>query len=317
MQNAFLAQTCPKLPRLSSRIVPASMLPIAIHADRALTPFEEISDAVIVIQGSKISAVGARGKVAMPRGAREITAKGKTIGPGFVDVHIPGAGGHDVMEGTPEPLEIIAATVAKHGTTSLVATTVTASGMETCRSIADSANFILNEGLSPARGLSADILGIHFEGPFISHARRGVHPPEWIAAPSPAMLLRFLTEARGTGLILTLAPELPGSLKLIAVAREAVLVVSLGHTDANLEQAQAAIAAGARHAAHVLNAMRPFSHRETGVVGAGITSDDVSTELIADGVHVDATALRMLLSLKSPDRVILVNDGISATGMPD
>lgn len=293
------------------------MLPIAIHADRALTPFEEIPDAVIVIQGSKISAVGPRGKVAMPRGAREIAAKGKTIVPGFVDVHIHGAGGHDVMEGTPEALEIIAATVAQHGTTSLVATTVTAGEMETCRSVADIANFILNEGLSPARGLSAEILGIHFEGPFISHARRGVHPSEWIAVPSPAMLMRFLTVARGTGLILTLAPELPGALKLIAVAREAGLVVSLGHTDANLEQAQAAIAAGARHAAHVFNAMRPFSHRETGVLGAVLTSPDVSTELIADGVHVDATAIRMLLSLKSPDRVILISDGISATGMPD
>jgi N-acetylglucosamine-6-phosphate deacetylase len=293
------------------------MLPIAIHADRAFTPFEEISDAVIVIQGAKISAVGPRGKVAMPRGAREIAARGKTIVPGFVDVHIHGAGGHDVMEGTPEALEIIAATVARHGTTSLVATTVTASEMETSRSIADIANFILNEGLSPARGLSAEILGIHFEGPFISHTRRGVHPPEWIAAPSPAMLIRFLTEARGTGLILTLAPELPGALELIAVAREAGLVVSLGHTDANLEQAQAAIAAGARHAAHVFNAMRPFSHRETGVLGAVFTSPDVSAELIADGVHVDATAIRMLLSLKSPDRVILVSDGISATGMPD
>jgi N-acetylglucosamine-6-phosphate deacetylase len=293
------------------------MLPIAIHADRALTPFEEISDAVIVIQGTKISAVGPRGKVAMPRGAREIAAKGKTIVPGFVDVHIHGAGGHDVMEGTPEALEIIAATVAKHGTTSLVATTVTASEMETCRSIADIANFILNEGLSPARGLSAEILGLHFEGPFISHARRGVHPPEWIAAPSSAMLMRFLAEARGTGLILTLAPELPGALELIAVAREAGLVVSLGHTDANLEQALAAIAAGARHAAHVFNAMRPFSHRDTGVLGAVFTSADVSAELIADGVHVDSTAIRVLLGLKSADRVILVSDGISATGMPD
>src|SRR6202790_4749845 len=112
------------------------MLPIAIHADRALTPFEEISDSVIVIQGATISAVGQRGKVAMPRGAREIAAKGTTIVPGFVDIHIHGAGGHDVMEGTPEALEIVAATVALHGTTSMVATTVTASEIETRESVA-------------------------------------------------------------------------------------------------------------------------------------------------------------------------------------
>src|ERR1700730_1513961 len=139
------------------------MLPIAIHADRALTPFEEISDVVIVIQGSKISALGPRGKVAMPRGAREIAAKGKTIVPGFVDVHIHGAGGHDVMEATPEALEIIAATVARHGTTSLLATTVTASEPETRRSVAGIAGFILQSGQEPVRELSAEILGIHFE----------------------------------------------------------------------------------------------------------------------------------------------------------
>ena len=293
------------------------MLPIAIHADRALTPFEEISDAVVVIQGSKISAVGERGKVEVPRGAREIAARGKTIVPGFVDVHIHGAGGHDVMEGTREALEIIAATVARYGTTSLVATTVTASEMQTCRSVAGIARFILATGLSPARELGAEILGIHFEGPFISHARRGVHPAEWIAAPSPALLSRFLEEAQGTGEILTLAPELPGALELIAAARKAGLVVSLGHTDASYEQAQAAIAAGARHATHVFNAMRPFSHRETGVVGAVLTSPDVSAELIADGIHVDAAAMRMLLDLKTPERVILVSDGTAATGMPD
>jgi N-acetylglucosamine-6-phosphate deacetylase len=293
------------------------MLPIAIHAERALTPFEEIPDAVVVIQGAKITAVGPRGKVSMPRGAREVAGKGGTVVPGFVDVHIHGAGGRDVMEGTPEALEIVAATVAEYGTTSLVATTVTASEPETKRSVAGIANFILNEGLSPARELSAEILGIHFEGPFISPARRGVHPPEWIAAPSPPMLKAVLAAAQGTGLILTLAPELPGALELIALAREAGLVVSLGHTDANLGQAMAAIAAGARHAAHVFNAMRPFSHRDPGVLGAVFTSPAVSAELIADGVHVDSTAIRMLLGLKSPDRVILVSDGISATGMPD
>jgi N-acetylglucosamine-6-phosphate deacetylase len=293
------------------------MQPIVIHADRAFTPFEEIPDAVVVIQGSKISAVGQRGKVDLPRGGRELNAGGRTVVPGFVDVHIHGAGGHDVMEGTREALDIVTATVAARGTTSLVATTVTASERETRDSVAGIAHFILNTSQYPARELTAEILGIHFEGPFISPARRGVHPAKWIAPPSPEMLAQFLAEARGTAQILTLAPELPRAIELISAARKAGLVVSLGHTDATFEQAQAAIEAGASHAAHVFNAMRPFSHRGTGVIGAVLTSPKVSAELIADGVHVDEAAMRMLVDLKTPERVILVSDGISATGMSD
>ena len=293
------------------------MHPIVIRADRAFTPFEEIPDAIVVIHGSKISAIGQRGKVDAPRGVREMNAGGKTIVPGFVDVHIHGSGGHDVMEGTRESLEIIAATVAAHGTTSLVATTVTASEKETRDSVAGIAHFILNTSQYAARELSAEILGIHFEGPFISPARRGVHPAKWIVPPSSEMLAQLLREARGTAQILTLAPELAGALDLISAARQAGLVVSLGHTDATYEQAQAAIEAGASHAAHVFNAMRPFSHRGTGVIGAVLTSPKVSAELIADGVHVDEAAMRMLVELKTPERVIMVSDGMSATGMPD
>lgn len=293
------------------------MKPIVIHADRAFTPFEEISDAVVVIQGSKIAAVGKRGTVDLPRGVREIKAAGKTLVPGFVDVHIHGAGGRDVMEGTRESLEIIATTVAARGTTSLVATTVTASEKETRASVAGIAHFILNTSQYAARELSAEVLGIHFEGPFISPARRGVHPAKWILAPSTELFAQILKEARGTAQIVTLAPELPHALELIAAARKAGLVVSLGHTDATYEQAQAAIEAGATHAAHVYNAMRPFSHRETGVIGAVLTSPKVSAELIADGIHVDEAAMRMLVDLKTPERVILVSDGMSATGMPD
>jgi len=289
----------------------------AIFADRALTPFEEIVEPVVIVEGSKIAAIGRRGKLPAPRGAREISAAGKTIVPGFVDVHIHGAGGHDVMEGEVRALEIVAATVARHGTTSLVATTVTASEEQTCHSVAGIARFILRRRDSSPRAASAEILGIHLEGPFISRTRRGVHPEQWIAAPSTALLSRIVAEALGTALILTLAPELPGALELIAAARNAGLVVSLGHTDASYDQARAAISAGARHAAHVFNAMRPFSHRETGVLGAVLTSPEVSAELIADGVHVDAAAMQMLFALKTPERVILVSDGTSATGMPD
>ncbi len=117
--------------------------------------------------------------------------------------------------------------------------------------------------------------------------------------------------------ILTMAPELPGAFEMIQTARAAGLIVSLGHTDATYEVARAAIDRGASHAAHVFNAMRPFSHRETGVLGAVLTDPRVTTEVIADGVHVDDAAIRLLLAAKGIERVVLVSDGISATGMPD
>jgi N-acetylglucosamine-6-phosphate deacetylase len=163
----------------------------------------------------------------------------------------------------------------------------------------------------------AEVLGIHFEGPFISPLRRGVHPQEWIKQPSAELLDKFLHAAAGNARILTLAPEIFGAMPCIDAARKAGMVVALGHTDATYEQARAAIARGARHAVHVYNAMRPFSHRDSGVIGAVLTSPEVSAELIADGVHVDEPAMRLLLQAKGAGRVILVSDGTAAAAMPD
>ncbi len=289
----------------------------AIYADRALTPLEEIADPVIVVEDRRIAAIGHRDSIHVPRGAREIRAPGKIVVPGFVDVHIHGAGGHDVMEAYPDALETAARTAARFGTTSFVATTVTAALDRTCRSLEGIAQFIHAQTAPDQEIAAAEILGIHFEGPFISRARRGVHPDEWIVEPSIPSLRRMLSAAAGCAKILTLAPELPGSLDLVDAARAEGLVVALGHTDATFEEAQAAIHRGARHAVHVFNAMRPFSHRETGVLGAVLTSNDVTTELIADGVHVDPAAMRLLLAAKGAARVVLVSDATSAAGMPD
>ena len=161
------------------------------------------------------------------------------------------------------------------------------------------------------------MLGIHFEGPFLSKARRGVHPSEWIQLPSAETLGRFLKAAAGNARILTIAPEVLGAAPCIDAAREAGLVVSMGHTDATYEQARAAMARGARSATHVYNAMRPFTHRDPGIIGAVLTSPEVNAELIADGVHVEAAAMKLLLLAKGAAHVTLVSDGLSATGMPD
>jgi N-acetylglucosamine-6-phosphate deacetylase len=291
------------------------MATILLHTARALTPATEILDAGILVRDGVIEAIGPRQGMSLPAGAQEVAAEGQTAVPGFVDVHIHGAGGHDVMEGSEEAMAAVARTVARHGTTSFVATTVTASPEDTCRSVEGIARYICTQHETDEA--HAEVLGIHYEGPFISPARRGVHPVEWIQLPSAELLEKLLHAASGHARILTIAPELLGAPQCMDAAHKAGVVVAMGHTDATYEQARAAIARGARHAVHVYNAMRPFSHRDSGVIGAVLTSPEVTAELIGDGVHVEQAAMRLLLQAKGAGGVILVSDGISATGMPD
>jgi N-acetylglucosamine-6-phosphate deacetylase len=286
-----------------------------IHAGRAITPTAEIADAGILIRDDVIEAIGPRSGMTLPSGAQETSALEDTAIPGFIDVHIHGAGGRDVMEASAEAMEAVTKTVAQHGTTSFVATTVTASPDETIRSLEGISKYITEQG--ETNGVRAEVLGIHFEGPFISPVRRGVHPQEWLRLPTGELLEKFLRASGGHAQILTIAPELLGAMPCIDAARKAGMVVAMGHTDATYEQARAGIAHGVRHAVHVYNAMRPFSHRDSGVIGAVLTSTEVSAELIADGVHVDETAMKVLLQAKGAGGVILISDGISATGMPD
>lgn len=287
-----------------------------LHAGKAITATSEIHDAGILIRDGEIERIGKREELELPSGATEIRAGDSIAVPGFIDVHIHGAGGRDVMEGTPEALSTITKQVAKFGTTSIVATTVTASTNDTLRAVEGISKYIPSQYDSCADPC-AEILGIHFEGPFLSKERRGVHPAELLQMPTADALQRFLHAAAGNARILTIAPELFGAMPCIDAARSLGMVVSIGHTDATYEQARAAIAHGAHHATHVYNAMRPFSHRDPGVIGAVLTSSEVNAELIADGIHVDEIAMKVLLQAKGPERVVLISDGTPATGMPD
>ena len=289
----------------------------AIYASRILTPQEELLDAVILVEGGRITAIGHRDEVKIPEGAVDYVASGMTVVPGFVDVHIHGAGGHDVMEATHAALDCITSTVARHGTTSILATTVTAPVDETCKSLEGIAQYIRSHEQQENTGLAAEILGIHLEGPFISKTRRGVHPSDSITRPSIEILDKFRAASDGLISILTVAPEVSGALDLIRATVTNGIVAAIGHTDADYEQARAAIQAGARHAVHFYNAMRPFSHRDPGVIGAVLTEPDVTAEIIADGVHVAGPAIQVLLGTKGFDTVLLASDGTAATGMPD
>ena len=286
-----------------------------LHVGKAITPKGEIANAGILIRDGEIEMVGPRFGMELPSGATEVQATDSTAIPGFVDVHIHGAGGHDVMEANETALSTITGRLAAFGTTSLLATTITASADDTCRSVEGIAKYI--SGQYQTSDTRAEILGIHFEGPFLSKERRGVHPAEWLQLPSAELLQRFLQAAAGNARILTIAPELSGATPCIDAARSLGMVVSIGHTDATYEQARAAVAHGAHHATHVYNAMRPFTHRDPGVIGAVLTTPEVTAELIADGIHVDEIAMKVLLQAKGAQGVVLISDGTSATGMPD
>jgi len=227
-----------------------------LHVNRAITPLTEIHDAGILIRDGVIETIGPRNAMSLPASAKEINAAGKIATPGFIDVHIHGAGGHDVMEATSDALQAVSKTIAAHGTTSFLATTVTSSPENICKASQGISRYIALQRQSA--DTRAEILGIHFEGPFLSPVRRGVHPVEWLKLPSEELLTKFIAAAGGHARLLTIAPELLGAMPCIDAAQKSGMVVGIGHTDATCEQAFAAFHQGAHHAIHMYNAMRPF-----------------------------------------------------------
>jgi N-acetylglucosamine-6-phosphate deacetylase len=173
------------------------------------------------------------------------------------------------------------------------------------------------EARSSGDGSRARPLGIHLEGPFISHARRGVHPPDQLLTPSLRLFDQFWQASRGHIRVMTIAPELNGAQEVIQEANRRGVCVSLGHSDADLGTARAAMSAGARHATHTFNAMRPLSHRDPGILGLVLTDSNMTADIIADGIHVDPAVVELFVKLKSAERAVLITDATSATGMPD
>lgn len=295
------------------------MATIAILAGSVLTPAEEIKDSVILVDGRRITVVGARASIRIPAGSTVIDHSNRIITPGFVDMHIHGAAGHDFMEATPAALSTIGTFLARHGTTSYVATTVTA-GIERTIAAAAGLGEIVRAARSPESShgpVAAQPLGVHFEGPFLNPIRRGAHPAADIQKPDTDILRKILDATGGAALVMALAPELENALPLLALARSRGVRVGIGHSDAVYDEAERAIGAGATHAVHLYNAMRPFSHRDPGIIGSTLTDDRVSAELICDGLHVEPAAVRLLVRAKGLNRVILITDSLSATGMPD
>ena len=236
--------------------------------------------------------------------------------PGFIDVHIHGSGGADVMDATPESLETISRFLVQHGVTGFYATTVTASHAATLAAVENVARFVglAQSGNVEEQQTGARILGVHLEGPYISPEFPGAQNPAFIRPPSVVEFEEFL--AAGPVRMITLAPETPGAEALVEVALAAGVRVVLGHTAATFDQASAAIDAGVSQATHTYNAMTGLHHRLPGTVGAILSDDRIYAQLIADGIHVHPAAMRILGRCKGPTRTLLISDAIRAAGMP-
>lgn len=273
-----------------------------------------IRDAAVLVEDGVIVSVGPR--ASFDTSAQSFDFPEAVLAPGLIDIHIHGAAGHDAMHLTSEGASAVGRFLARHGVTAYVPTTITASETDTLPALDRLARCLASPRSGDLDAPTAQPLGVHLEGPFISHARRGVHPPQHIQNASLETLGRYIEAAQGTVAIMTIAPELPGALETIRSASSRGIVCSIGHTNAEYEEAQAAIEAGARHATHTFNAMRPISHRTPGVSGAVLTDDRLSADIIADGLHVLPPMVDLFLRCKGSERAVLISDAISAAGMP-
>jgi N-acetylglucosamine-6-phosphate deacetylase len=236
-----------------------------------------------------------------------------TLVPAYVDIHIHGCAGHDVMEATPEAFHSIGTYLASRGVGAYFPTTVTSPLDETRRSLSGMAKEIERKRTYP----SAIPLGIHLEGPFLSHRKRGVHSESLLEAPSIKLFDQFWQAAEGKISLMTIAPELPGAAELITYATTLGVRCSMGHSDAKAWEAEAGYVAGARSATHTFNAMRAIDHREPGLAAYVLDKNPLFAEIICDGVHVDPMIVRLFFKSKNEASIILVTDGMSATAMPD
>lgn len=279
------------------------------------TPLRKIDDALVSVEnGAVVKVVSRSDSEAAPNEA--VTDFGDcVIVPGFLDIHIHGGVNCDVMRGSADEMKKFEIFLARHGVTSYFPTTVTASQDATLSALERLADRI--EAAERISAGGAMPLGIHLEGPFLSHAKRGVHPPVDLLEPSVAAFDKLWQAARGHVRMITIAPELDGAKEVIAEASKRGMCVSIGHSDATLEQARRGIKAGARHATHTFNAMRPLDHRAPGILGEVLTNDQLSADVIADGIHVDPTVIELLFRAKGIENFVLITDAISATGMPD
>ena len=290
---------------------------LAFSAGKLFTPMAVIEHPLMLVEHGRVLEITDRKSREMPAGVSVCDLGDGTIAPGYIDLHIHGSAGYDVMDDSPSALPVIEQFLARHGVTSYFPTTVTAPLEATFHALARLADSIERREQDSKNDLRAFPVGIHLEGPFISHARRGVHPPENLLAPTLSLFQRFWQAARGHIRMMTIAPELENAPEVITEATQRGVCVSLGHSDADFAAAERGIVAGATHATHTFNAMRPLDHRNPGILGAVLTDPRLTADMIVDGVHLDPAIVKLVADAKGPRQTVLITDATAATGMPN
>lgn len=286
----------------------------AIAGGDIITPAGAIPGGLLVMDGKRIASVAAIDSAVAPTGTTVIDAAGCQVLPGFIDTHVHGNGGDEFMTDDPGAVRRMAQRMCQYGVTGFLATTVAASheailtAIHSCKEAAE---------VRPDDPPAARLLGIHLEGPFINMKRKGAQPAEGIRDPDLDQCRAYLAAAPGFIRSMTLAPELPGGDALIRLLQDHGAAASMGHTDADYDQALHAIRIGATRATHLFNQMPPIHHRAPGLVTACLNEPDVTVELITDGVHLSPHIIRLAVQHKGADRVCLITDAIMALGLGD
>ncbi|MFD1660446.1 N-acetylglucosamine-6-phosphate deacetylase [Streptomyces caeni] len=266
---------------------------------RVVLPTGTATDGRVIVDGTRIAGTA-------PRDAEIIDVRGHWLVPGFVDMHNHGGGGAS-FHGTAEEVLTAVRTHRLHGTTTLVASTVTAD-----------LDFLSRQaGLLSELAEQGDIAGVHFEGPFISPCRKGAHSEALLRDPDPAEVRKLIDAARGRAKMVTLATELPGGIESVRLLAEHGVIAAIGHTDATYEQTAAAIDAGATVATHLFNAMPQLGHRAPGPVAALLEDERITVELIDDGTHLHPASLRLAFRHAGAGRVAFITDAMDAAGFGD
>jgi N-acetylglucosamine-6-phosphate deacetylase len=290
--------------------------PVLLRATRVVTPHGTLENATVVIDDGLITKIVQReGDEANRAGiARELD--GLTLVPGLIDVHLHGAMGVDTMEATAEDLHRVSLFLASRGVTSWLPTLVPGPD-EDYKRVVDAVGQLMRE--QAGRPAAARALGVHYEGPFINSAQCGALRPPYFRVFNTSNDLAALATVNESGAVrmTTVAPEIEGGLDLVAELSRQGWVVSIGHTRATPEVLDQACTAGARHMTHFMNAMAPLHHRAPGPIGWGLMRDDVTCDVIADGVHTDPLMLRLALRCKTAGRLALISDAVAPAGMGD